>query len=561
MLGCFGLGFEVGEVFGEGLLEDGEFGGFGVAAGGGAEEGGEAIRGGWGGDEDVLGEGAGGLEELDVVHESEGLQGGVAAFALEAIAFAIGGVEGSHVRGRGGAFPEGVEAAAVEGFAMVLDVVFGVAAAEGDGFPDVFGLIGADAFAAHGGGEEAGEEEGLIANDFGVEAEAGAAGEELVFGVSLEVFGGELSALAIGVGGDDAGDEFFHVPAVFAEGDSEPVEEFGMGGRGALGAEVVAGFDEAGAEELLPEAVDGDAGGEGVVGAYQPLGEVEAGGLFFVGKRGEESGGVAVDGGGGFVIEAAVHDEAGAGFGQIRHDEGGGDGVFEGFLFGFEGEFLSADAFDDFAGALVFVFEPPVFEAGGVGCRPFGGFFTAHEGLEIAGEFGDAFALVGFDPGLQGPLGVFGGIDAGAHGEVVPVDGAVELGEGEAGDFGAGFEAEFGGVDFEFGPFAEGGEGADFDAFGGADLAEGDGTFFTPDGAVVPAGGVELEHDSGGGIFFVEVALDAEFAVGWDGEVAALGEEVLGDALGSAFEGFFAAEDGAGFLGDEFGGGAGGLEI
>ena len=116
-----------------------------------------------------------------------------------------------------------------------------------------------------------------------------------------------------------------------------------------MGAEVVAGFDEAGAEELLPEAVDGDAGGEGMVGADEPLGEVEAGGVFFVGKRGEERGGVAVDGSGGFVIEAAVHDETGAGFGQICHDEGGGDGVFEGLLFGFEGELLSADAIDDFA--------------------------------------------------------------------------------------------------------------------------------------------------------------------------------------------------------------------
>jgi len=58
LLGCFGLGFEVGEVFGEGLFEDGEFGGIGVAAGGGAEEGGEAIRSGWGGGEDALGEGA-----------------------------------------------------------------------------------------------------------------------------------------------------------------------------------------------------------------------------------------------------------------------------------------------------------------------------------------------------------------------------------------------------------------------------------------------------------------------------------------------------------------------
>jgi hypothetical protein len=39
-----------------------------------------------------------------------------------------------------------------------------------------------------------------------------------------------------------------------------------VGGLVALGAEVFGGFDEAVAEEGFPVAVDGDSGGEGVVG-------------------------------------------------------------------------------------------------------------------------------------------------------------------------------------------------------------------------------------------------------------------------------------------------------
>jgi hypothetical protein len=43
--------------------------------------------------------------------------------------------------------------------------------------------------------------------------------------------------------------------------DGEPVEQFGMGGRFALGAEIFFGFDKPCAKDLSPVPVDGDAGG------------------------------------------------------------------------------------------------------------------------------------------------------------------------------------------------------------------------------------------------------------------------------------------------------------
>ena len=61
----------------------------------------------------------------------------------------------------------------------------------------------------------------------------------------------------------------------------EPVEQFGMRGRGAHEAEVVRGGDEALAEVLLPDAVHDHAGGERVIGARDPLCKAEA----TIGKR------------------------------------------------------------------------------------------------------------------------------------------------------------------------------------------------------------------------------------------------------------------------------------
>ena len=71
-------------------------------------------------------------------------------------------------------------------------------------------------------------------------------------------------------------DEAFDVPAVVAEIDGQPIEQFGMARVLALGAEVGGGGDDAGAEEDLPEAIYFDAGGERMLAHRDPLGEAEA---------------------------------------------------------------------------------------------------------------------------------------------------------------------------------------------------------------------------------------------------------------------------------------------
>ena len=62
---------------------------------------------------------------------------------------------------------------------------------------------------------------------------------------------------------------------LIAEVEGEPVEQLGVGGEFAGDAEVAGASDQAGAEDVLPEAIDGDAGGERVVGVEQPSGEAE----------------------------------------------------------------------------------------------------------------------------------------------------------------------------------------------------------------------------------------------------------------------------------------------
>ena len=105
-------------------------------------------------------------------------------------------------------------------------------------------------------------------------------------------------------------------PPLGDEAVRQPIEQLRVARRLALDAEVLRGLHQAGAEGELPEAVDGDAGGEGVVRADEPAREGEAvSGL--AGRQGREDGGGA---GGDFlpllVVLPADHHE-----GVARHRE------------------------------------------------------------------------------------------------------------------------------------------------------------------------------------------------------------------------------------------------
>ena len=149
--------------------------------------------------------------------------------------------------------------------------------------------------------EIAGEEQEAVADFLSGEAAVGAAAEEAIFGIGEGAgglgFGGEL----VGAAEDDLADEGFEGAAAGAEFGGEVVEEGGVGGFFALGAEVVDGADEAAAEELSPEAVDDDSVEQGVVGAGDPVGELEA------------AAGAGRDSGGGAGVE-----DAGEAAGDLR---------------------------------------------------------------------------------------------------------------------------------------------------------------------------------------------------------------------------------------------------
>ena len=62
-----------------------------------------------------------------------------------------------------------------------------------------------------------------------------------------------------------------HVPAVLCEVHGQPVQQLRMTGPGAHGAEILGRLDDAGAEELGPHSVHGDARGQRIRARYRPF--------------------------------------------------------------------------------------------------------------------------------------------------------------------------------------------------------------------------------------------------------------------------------------------------
>src|SRR5207244_426428 len=96
---------------------------------------------------------------------------------------------------------------------------------------------------------------------------------EAVVGIALEQGGRDFGRLTESRASDDQTGKGFDVPMMVGKPDRQIIEQFRMAGQFALGAEVGARLDEAGAEELLPVTIDGDAGGERVVRRHQPTSE------------------------------------------------------------------------------------------------------------------------------------------------------------------------------------------------------------------------------------------------------------------------------------------------
>ncbi len=87
--------------------------------------------------------------------------------------------------------------------------------------------------------EVAAEKKESVAQAFGVETAAGGGGEQLVVRVAGERLGAACRGEAVGAREEDLAVQGFDGPAAVAQFGGEVVEQFGMGGRLALFAEVI----------------------------------------------------------------------------------------------------------------------------------------------------------------------------------------------------------------------------------------------------------------------------------------------------------------------------------
>src|SRR5581483_9724178 len=79
--------------------------------------------------------------------------------------------------------------------------------------------------------------------------------------------------------------ELLHRPAALDEAAGEPVEQLGVRGRLAAGAEIVGRGDDAASEMPLPDAIDHHARGQRILLVGDPLRELEAAAALLVGRK------------------------------------------------------------------------------------------------------------------------------------------------------------------------------------------------------------------------------------------------------------------------------------
>lgn len=142
---------------------------------------------------------------------------------------------------------------------------------------EIGGGAGLEGGTAGGEVEASADRENRIAQRFGVEAAAVGAGVEVIFRIGGEI--GMTAGKLVGAGEYDFADELFGGPTVGDETVGEEIEELGMSGCFAGGAEIVGRTDEASAEEPEPDAIDVNAGGERILRVGDPCGEFESAAL------------------------------------------------------------------------------------------------------------------------------------------------------------------------------------------------------------------------------------------------------------------------------------------
>jgi len=90
-----------------------------------------------------------------------------------------------------------------------------------------------------------------------------------------QVLRSDLGGLPVGGRGDHQAQQVFQIPAAVHQLHRQPVEEFRVGRRFALGTEFFTGSHQTDSKDRFPKAVGDHSGGQGVAFVHQPPSQFE----------------------------------------------------------------------------------------------------------------------------------------------------------------------------------------------------------------------------------------------------------------------------------------------
>ena len=119
--------------------------------------------------------------------------------------------------------------------------------------------------------EQSADPEGVIADEFGVEAVGCLVAMQPVVRIGGAQFRRGLAGPPIGLGKKHRAHDVLHVPTAVHEFDSQPIQQLGIRRRLALRPEVVQNLGDPRPEKELPQSIHEDPRGQRVLSIHEPI--------------------------------------------------------------------------------------------------------------------------------------------------------------------------------------------------------------------------------------------------------------------------------------------------
>ena len=119
--------------------------------------------------------------------------------------------------------------------------------------------------------EQSADREGVVADEFGVEALGHLVAMQPVARVGGAQLRGGIAGPPVSFGKEHRAHDVLHVPAALHEFDGQPVQQLGIRRRLALRSEVVQDLGNSRPEEELPQSIHEDPRGQRVVAIHEPV--------------------------------------------------------------------------------------------------------------------------------------------------------------------------------------------------------------------------------------------------------------------------------------------------